>query len=323
MKPLISLFLLVLVLSACASPSQSQQDFGNFLSWSPDDQLLAVAANTGIYVYDTSTLEQVADFPGVAGSTVVFSEEYMSAINGGSLSVWKLEDYSLLFQEKSINPIQFQSLSFSPDGEWLVTGEQKQFRVWSLPDGKMIAKLPAEGFISNLAFTDHDTLIAIGRYTPVIQEWDLQDQKMIRSFKITRDVLFFTLSQDGKVMLVDYGEAGVELWDVEAGKAKHYYHQMQGASGWTTLSGDHQVAAVWGYATDEQHGGIGVWDLAEDQRIWEFSTSFINGASWRYGAFNSDGSVLAASNNQGYIYFYDLKSGEKLGEIFLPYKFTD
>jgi len=31
---------------------------------------------------------------------------------------------------------------------------------------------------------------------------------------------------------------------------------------------------------------------------------------------------LAAGNNEGYIYFYDLESGKKTGEIFLPYKFT-
>ncbi|HSK89043.1 MAG TPA: hypothetical protein VK880_11835, partial [Anaerolineales bacterium] len=122
--------------------------------------------------------------------------------------------------------------------------------------------------------------------------------------------------------LVDYGESGVELWNVETGEPVHDYVQMQGASGWTRFSGNRRFATVWGYAIDGYHSGMGVWDLVEDKRIHEFSTSFVNGDGWRCGVLNSDGTVLAASNNEGYIYFYDLKSGKKIGEIFLPYKFT-
>jgi len=47
----------------------------------------------------------------------------------------------------------------------------------------------------------------------------------------------------------------------------------------------------------------------------------VNGDGWRSGALNSDGTILAASNNEGYIYFYDLKSGETIGKIYLPYKY--
>ena len=96
---------------------------------------------------------------------------------------------------------------------------------------------------------------------------------------------------------------------------------MQGASGWTRISGDNRLAIVWGYAVDGDQSGMGVWSLAQDQRIHEFSTPFVNGDGWRSGAMNSDGTILAASNNEGYINFYDLKSGEKIGEIYLPYKF--
>lgn len=334
MKFLTQLFLFVLVISACNPVAQSsvdvpsapaieeRQDFGYFLAWSPDDRLLSVTTNTGLYVYDTNTFEQVAAFPDLRGSTVTISNEYMSAINHDGMYVWDRKDFSLLFQEKATDPIQFQSVAISPDNKWLVTGEQKQFRVWELPQGNLIATIPIEGFVSNLAFTDHNTLIVIEQYRALVEEWDLQTLEKVRSFEIPRDVLFFTLSEDGTTMLVDYGESGVELWNVETGKPEHYYRQMQGASGWTRLSGDSRLAIVWGYAVDGNHSGMGVWDLAKDERVHEFSTSFVNGDGWRSGALNSDGSVLAASNNEGYIHFYDLKSGEKIGEILLPYKFS-
>jgi len=334
MKIPAALSLFALLLSACGpvTPSdanilpapvpQEVQDFSYQMVWSPDDSMIALTTNTGLYIYDTTTFRQLAAFTGFSGSTVAFASEYLIAINSRGLYVWKLKEYSLLFQEKVTDPIQFQSISISPDEKWLVTGEQEQFRLWKLPEGKVVKKFQVDGFVSNLAFTGQDTLIVIEQYKAMIQEWDLQNQKMIRSFEIPRDVLFFTLSEDGKVMLVDYGEAGVELWNVETAEPEHYYLQMQGASGWTRLSGNHLVASVWGYAIDGYHSGMGVWDLVEDKRIHEFSTSFINGDGWRCGVLNSDGTVLAASNNEGYVYFYDLKNGKKIGEILLPYKFT-
>jgi hypothetical protein len=67
---------------------------------------------------------------------------------------------------------------------------------------------------------------------------------------------------------------------------------------------------------------MGVWNLVEDKRLDEFSTSFVNGDGWRCGVLNSDGSVLAASDSAGYIYFYNTASGKELRKLYLPYKFT-
>lgn len=326
------IFIIVLAIPSCtvraplpvteSSPQAEYQDFGYELAWSPDNQLLSVTTNTGLYVYDTNTLKQLAAFDGLGGSITAFSKEYLAAINGNGLYIWDLKDYKLLFKEKATDQIQFQSVAISSDDKWLATGEQKQFRLWSLPDGKVAAKFPIDGFISNLAFTNNNTLIVIEQYKAVIQEWDLHDLKMTRSFEIPRDVLFFTLGQDGKTVLVDYGESGVELWNVETGKPVHYYRQMQGASGWTRLSGNDQIAIVWGYAIDGYHSGMGVWNLTEDKQLEEFSTSFVNGDGWRCGALNSDGSVLAASDSEGYIHFFKTASKEEIGRIFLPYKFS-
>src|SRR5688572_13754474 len=94
------LFLFALAVSACVPggavdtdmlPSpvlQEYQDFGYYLTWSPDDELIAVTANTGLYVYDSHTFRQVAAFSGLSGSTVDFSSNYMAAINSEGLYVW-------------------------------------------------------------------------------------------------------------------------------------------------------------------------------------------------------------------------------------------
>jgi WD40 repeat protein len=329
MKILAPICLTVLILnftSACGIVNpQAQveqiQDFAYKLVWSPDDQWLAASGNSGLHLIDAKTYQQKAAFLETKNADVAFGSRFMAASDGETVRVWDLKNNQLLFEKKDV-PINFQSVAISRDDKILVTGEQKHFRLWGLPDGGLIADIPVDGFVSNVAFTDENSLIVIIQYKAVIQKWDVKNKKLIHSFEISKDVIFFTLSGDATIMLVDYGESGFELWDVATGKPRHYYRQAAGAEGWTRLSADNHFATVWGYSIDDgRNSGMSVWDLSNDSRVREFGIPFVNGDGWRCGVLNSDGSVLAASNNEGYIYIYSVASGEKIGEIYLPIKF--
>ena len=142
----------------------------------------------------------------------------------------------------------------------------------------------------------------------------------MRTFNFSKPVIYLQVSPDGRLVLVDYGLIGFQLWDVGTGKLKQNYGDIVSASGWQRLSTDNHYAVAWGYASDGENSGMSVWDLNIHLHIREFTTPFVNGDGWRCGALNSDGSILAASNNEGYIYFYKVENGKKTGEIFLPYK---
>lgn len=325
-------FPLVLILSACGPVTpvhidvlptpvpQEYQDFSYQMVWAPDDSMIALTTNTGLYVYDTKTYKQLAAFDELAGATAVFSSQYLAAVNHQKLFVWNLKDFSLLFTQDAGEKNYFQKLAISPDEKILATAEQKQVRYWSLPAGKLIADIPGAYFISDMAFSANDRLILADPYLGTVQEWDVQTQKQIRAFGVSKPVVNFNLSQDGKLLVVDYGTDGFETWKVETGQLDHQYSDIIGAPGWNNLSGDNKSVVVWGYGIGED-SGLSVWDLSAYQKTSEFPLPIIHGDGWRCGALNSDGTVLAASENQGYIYFYDLKGSKKIGEIFLPYKF--
>jgi len=333
MKLLTKLTLLVVILSAC-TPLASQtpeaaltpgtykyQDFAYYMTWSSDDSMIALTTLTGLYVYDTNTKKQLAAFDKLSGSIVAFGKEHLAAINGDGLFVWNLKEFKPLFHYKAEEPTTFQSIAISPDDTILITGEQKQLRIWSLPDGKLMASIPHESPMSDLAFKNNTRLISADSYLGVIQEWDIQTRKKMRDINVGTPVVRFNLSNDGQVVIVDYGNSGFELWDVNKGKLKHVYRDIISAPGWSNLSGDNQSVVVWGYNLNTNDSGLSVWDLPVHTQLFEFTTPLVNGDGWRNGALNSDSSILAASNNEGYIYFYDMKSGEKTGEIFLPYEF--
>lgn len=332
MKSLAKLFLLVLFVSACApvTPSKNilpsrvpeeHQDFAYEIVWAPGDSMIALATNTGLYVYDTSSYKQLAAFDGLSGAIAVFSSKYLAAVTNNRLFVWNVEDFSLLFSNEVEKETYFQNVAISPDNKTLVTAEQKQTRYWSLPDGKLIGEVTSANFITDMVFSGNDRLIIADPFLGLIQEWDVQNQEKIRAFEVSKPVVNFNLSPDGKLVVVDYGDYGFETWDVDTGKLHHEYPDIIGAPGWNDLSGDYQTVVVWGYGAGEE-SGLSVWDLAKHKKISEFSVPIVNGDGWRYGALNSDGTLLVASTNEGYIYFYHLESGEKIGEIYLPYKFT-
>lgn len=333
MKLLTRLFLLVLILSACGpvtpaaisilpTPvSQELQDFSYQMVWSPDDSMIALTTNTGLYVYDTKTYQQLAVFDGLGGATAIFSNAYLAAVLHEKLFVWDTKGFNLLFNQQAGDETHFQDIAINPDEKILVSAEQKQTRYWSLPAGELITSVSAANFISDIAFSSKGTLILADPYLGTVQEWDARTQKQIHAFGFSKPVVNLNLSQDGKLVVVDYGDYGFETWNVETGELNHEYPDIIGAPGWTDLSGDAQTVAVWGYGIGEE-SGLSVWDLAKYKKILELAIPIVNGDGWRYGALNSDGTILAASNNEGHVYFYDLKSGGKIGEIFLPYKFT-
>jgi WD40 repeat protein len=337
MKILIKLTLFIFLLSACgplisvtseeaSTPAvEEYQDFAYDIVWSQDDSIVALTTNTGLYVYDTKSHKQLFSFD-QNGSTVVFGKKYMAFINWQGLFVYDLNGFTLLFSEKSHQAgdgRMFGTLAISPDDKILVASEQDRMRIWSLPDGKKtttVISAEDQVFWSRAAFKNNNRVVVVNNYYGNVQEWDIPSQKLIREFSFDKPVVYTRLSENGELVLVDYGLTGFQLWDVETGKLKQNYGDIVSASGLQQLSGDNHYAVVWGYAFDGKNSGMSVWDLDVHLHIQEFTTPFVNGDGWRYGALNSDGSMLAAGNNEGYVYFYTVKTGEKTGEIFLPNK---
>lgn len=333
MKFLLSLCLLVLLISACspatepATPTIAEatlpefQDFSYRMIWSSDDRLIALTTNTGLYVYETSAYKQVAAFDGLGGSTAVFGTNTLAAVNSKGIFVWSLADFSPVFT-KADSDTHFQTLAISPDDKVLVTAEQTRLSFWDLPGGELLADVDTDNsYVNDLVFTDANTLLVAEVFSGTVQKWDIRSQTKTELFEVQKPAVNFNLSEAGNVMVVDYGDYGFELWDVETGKAIQEYPDIIGAPGWNNLSGDDQTVVVWGYGIGSD-SGMSVWDLAVSKQIFEIPTPMVNGDGWRCGALNSDGSILAASNNAGYIYFYEVQSGKEVGEILLPYKFT-
>jgi WD40 repeat protein len=183
-----------------------------------------------------------------------------------------------------------------------------------------LTTLPVDGFVSNLAFSqDGERLVAAVQWQALLVEWDLKSLELVQSYEIPKDVFFFTLSPDATTMLVDYGQPGLELWDLTAFASRRDYLKIIGASGFTRISPDNSMAAVWGY-NDTDGNAAAVWDLRDETLLHEFTRGGkMFNSEWKSLEFSPDGHTIAISDDQGYIHLYELSSGKEIGSIHLDY----
>lgn len=333
MKHIIKFVLLVFILSACApivpepqvvEDTYEYQDFAYDIAWSKDESMIALTTLTGLYVYDSKTYEQIFAFEQSGGFGAIFGENYLATANHTGVYIWRLEELEtgeILFVIPNEDDQQFPNITITPDDNYLVIVYPNRITTWELPGGILTKTIPIEGQATDIKFKSDTRLILASSFLGTVQEWDISTEKKIREFDFGKAVITLKLSDDASKVLVDYGSNGFEIWDVAKEKIQHGYGDIVSASGWQRLSGDNHYAVVWGYAFDGENGAMSVWDLETHSKTQEFATPFVNGDSWRCGLLNQDGSILVASNNEGYIYFYDLKTGQKIDEIFLPYKY--
>jgi WD40 repeat protein len=89
------------------------------------------------------------------------------------------------FDDGSVNrqtlslPRESKAVAFSPDGRWLAAGSADGVMLWEMPDGALRVTLDhvAEGeepdWVTDLAFSPDGTLLAFGRWTGVLEVWEI------------------------------------------------------------------------------------------------------------------------------------------------------
>lgn len=256
-----------------------------YVAFTPDSQTLASGTYEGaIKIWDVATGKEKAQLQapqyeqmlGLAyspdGKTLA-SLDYL-----GWITTWDAATNA----EKKKFPAHMYSgaLVFSPDGQYIVTGDasgtttEQLIRFWSL-DGKQVKTLPGTGLeVRGLSFSPD------GKY----------------------------LAHGSEVGVATPGDSDVYLWDVAAGKQAFVFKGSGGGAGVLYVSPDSQtfLAAVSDYAVKK-------FEVATGKELASISLPYLGDTTM---AVTPDGKTLAVLDQDKVIHLYDTATGKEKNTIY-------
>ena len=117
-----------------------------------------------------------------------------------------------------------QSVSFSPDGRYLLTGESRSdqscLRLWDIENGTQIIRLDGHsGAVFYVTVSPESDLGYSCSADKTIRIWDLKTGREIRRLEgHTKCVYSIALAPDGHSILSGSGDGTVRLWDISKGE---------------------------------------------------------------------------------------------------------
>jgi WD40 repeat protein/serine/threonine protein kinase len=187
------------------------------LAVSPDGRWIVVSHG----VYESATGRQVIDFfrkgdGGIYG--VAFSlDGRLLAVASSDLhhvSLWDTEHWEAIDKVESSN-ISFIAVSFSPDGKWLVTGDDElAVRLWQVSPLHEVAIIGNHAArVKSVAFSPGGREVASAGDDNAIRLWDVNRRRLITTIGThTAPVLSVAFSPDGKRLVSGEHDHSVRLY---------------------------------------------------------------------------------------------------------------
>ena len=281
------------------------------IQYSSDGAILVVATGIGIWIYDTTTYQEVALLTAHTSEVkcLAFSPDGNILASGGedgTILLWHRSTGAQKVLTKSTESIS--NLAFSPDGQTLASGSGGTIRFWDTITGEQ--KQPFTGLpkhISNVSFSPDGKTIVSVTWGGGVCVSDAITGKPKRTFAapVTNNVFSLACSLDGETVAIGSRDGNIYLSDLNTGKLMRKLTGHSEDVQRVVFSPDGRTLASSSYLDET----VRIWDVhtGEHSRTLTEHTGDIEGL-----AFSPDGQTLASSGSgDGTIRFWDVGTGDE------------
>ena len=284
----------------------------NEIRYASDGAILVVATGIGIWLYDTTTYQEVALLTAHTSEVncLVFSPDGHILASGGedgTILLWYRSTGSQKVLTKSTKSVS--NLVFSPDGKTIASGSGGTIRFWDTITGEekdALTGLP--GHINNLSFSpDGKTIVSVTWGDGEVCISNIITGKPQKTFtvRMTDSVFSVAFSPDGKIVAIGNSDGNIYLSDLNTEKLKFILTGHSEDVQRVVFSPDGRTLASSSYLDET----VRIWnvDTGEHRRTLTEHTGDIEGL-----AFSPDGKTLASSGSgDGTIRFWDVHTGDE------------
>ena len=284
----------------------------NEIQYSSDGAILVVATGIGIWLYDTTTYQEIGLLTTHTSAVkcLVFSPDghlLASADDAGTLLLWHRSTGAQKVLTRGLKR-WISNLVFSPDGKTIANGSGDTIRFWDTITGEekdAFTGLPAH--IGDLSFSpDGKTIVNVtgdgGVY--ILDRITGEPQKTF-AVPITDNVFSTAFSPDGKIVAIGSRDGNIYLSDLNTGELKFTLTGHSEDVQRVVFSPNGKNLASSSYLDET----VRIWDVhtGEHRRTLTEHTGDIEGL-----AFSPDGKTLASSGSgDGTIRFWDVRTGDQ------------
>ena len=285
------------------------------IQYSSDGAILVVATGIGIWLYDTTTYQEVGLLTAHTSAVkcLVFSPDgniLASADDAGTLLLWHRNTGAQKVLTKNTESVS--NLAFSPDGKALASGSGGTIRFWDTITGEQkqtFTGLPEH--INNVSFSPDGKTIVSVTWGGDICISDIITGKPKKTFAVptTDSVFSVAFSPDGKIVAIGSSDGNIYLSDLNTGKLKRKLTGHSEDVQSVVFSPDGRTLASSSYLDET----VRIWDAhtGEHKRTLTGHTGDIEGL-----AFSPDGKMLVSSGSgDGTIRFWDVRTGDETDTI--------
>lgn len=239
---------------------------------------------------------------------IKFSDDGKFVAAGGEdrcIHSWEVKTGNKIFERCNVDWIK--ALEFSHDGKWLAAMTRPTLELINIATGDRKISIPVQIWVSALAFSPNDELLAVGdydeRHAETLTLWNTTSAQKVASLT-GGGVHSLMFDSTGAILIASRDGGVIEFWDIAT---KQLIKTLQGYG--PAISSDRKLLVAH---SGNDFGEIKVWDVASGLEIGTIKPPSDQSVSGELAILTQNSGNMVVEASGGVVRYWRLRDGALL-----------